>query len=107
MVLYFVSQHLQLGDQSDIQMNLFLQPSYEIEHLLLHQQGGETNKRANTMSTKSRRDEHRDEWKSANRCYFKCLAMVQQFFQSSLKFHKDLDLEQVDIFEYHEMAIIM
>ncbi|KAJ4774203.1 Midasin [Rhynchospora pubera] len=70
--------------------------SYEIEHLLLHQPGKEAHKGVSLASTKPSRDEHQSEWKSANQCYFKCLAMIQQFFQSCLKFHKDLDLEQVN-----------
>ncbi|KAF3328833.1 midasin [Carex littledalei] len=84
-----------LGGELDHQTSLFVQPSYDIEHLLLHQRGNETYKEASLVSTEPSRVAHEDEWKSANKCYFKCLTMIQQFFQSSLKFHKDLDLEQV------------
>ncbi|KAJ3690228.1 hypothetical protein LUZ61_019392 [Rhynchospora tenuis] len=70
--------------------------SYEIEHLLLHQQGKETHRGVSLVSNKPSRYEHQYEWKSANQCYFKCLAIIKQLFQSCLKFHKDLDLEQVN-----------
>uniref|UniRef100_A0A0E0EYL6 Midasin n=1 Tax=Oryza meridionalis TaxID=40149 RepID=A0A0E0EYL6_9ORYZ len=35
-------------------------------------------------------------WKNANQQYFKCLAMMQQLRQISLKFNKDLGLEEVN-----------
>uniref|UniRef100_A0A0D9XKA7 Midasin n=1 Tax=Leersia perrieri TaxID=77586 RepID=A0A0D9XKA7_9ORYZ len=35
-------------------------------------------------------------WKHANQQYFKCLAMMQQLRQISLKFNKDLGLEEVN-----------
>lgn len=36
-------------------------------------------------------------WKNANQQYFKCLAMMQQLRQISLKFNKDLGLEEVSL----------
>jgi len=36
-----------------------------------------------------------DNWKHTNRKYFNCLAMMQQLRQVSLKFNKDLGLEEV------------
>ncbi|KAJ4772445.1 Midasin [Rhynchospora pubera] len=69
----------------------WMRSSYEMEHLLLHQQGKENLDGFSAVSN----EPSSYEWKCANQCYFKCLAMIQLFFQSCLKFHKDLDIEQV------------
>ncbi|KAJ3682433.1 hypothetical protein LUZ60_015006 [Juncus effusus] len=81
----------ELGNQLDQQTNLFLQPSYEMEHLLLHEQSKESSKKSKIEP----KTEPKNEWKSTNQCYFKCLTMIQQLHQNSLKFHKSLELEQV------------
>lgn len=47
-----------------------------------------------------------DNWKRANQQYFKCLAMMQQLRQVSLKFNKDLGLEEVSSYLFLVSGVI-
>jgi midasin len=69
---------------------LFLEQSYNITHLL---QQVTTQKTCEDVSIIHSLDTNN--WKLANQQYFRCLATVQQLRQISLKFNKDLGLEEV------------
>uniref|UniRef100_J3N351 Midasin n=1 Tax=Oryza brachyantha TaxID=4533 RepID=J3N351_ORYBR len=71
----------------------FLEQSYIMTHLLQQVTSQKISEDASVahatlLSTNN--------WKSANQHYFKCLAMMQQLRQISLKFNKDLGLEEVN-----------
>ncbi|XP_077240383.1 midasin-like protein isoform X2 [Tasmannia lanceolata] len=72
----------------------FLQPSYDVHHLLLPLRDA-------NISFSSHFQRFSDEkcdpnWEMANRYYFKNIALVQQIKQIRLNFHKSLSLEQVE-----------
>ncbi|KAK1281211.1 hypothetical protein QJS04_geneDACA004965 [Acorus gramineus] len=92
-----LSKHGYILSEMDLmlkqQSGWFLQPSYDVRHLLL------------PKSCTSNYDVHHQkpvdnnchtEWIEANAYYFKNLAMVQRIRQICLNFHKDLSLEQVN-----------
>ncbi|KAK1301599.1 hypothetical protein QJS10_CPB12g01737 [Acorus calamus] len=92
-----LSKHGYILSEMDLmlkqQSGWFLQPSYDVRHLLL------------PKSSTSNHDVHHQklvdnnchtEWIEANAYYFKNLAMVQRIRQICLNFHKDLSLEQVN-----------
>ncbi|XP_020093830.1 midasin isoform X2 [Ananas comosus] len=80
-----ISQELE--NNSNQPSRLFLQPSYNVLHLL-EVSPAQQNELLDNKGDKG--------WTSANNNYFKCLAMMQQLQQASLSFSKDLDLEQVN-----------
>lgn len=73
----------------------FLQPSYDVQHLLLLH-----NKNVGSAPThkESLPDESlHTEWKTANEYYFKSMASLQLLRQICLNFHKDFTFDQVDL----------
>lgn len=86
LILFSSGCYLQLENNSNQPSRLFLQPSYNVLHLL-EVSPAQQNELLDNKGDKG--------WTSANNNYFKCLAMMQQLQQASLSFSKDLDLEQV------------
>lgn len=83
-----VSEELKM-DQTN-----FLQPSYNVQHLLLLD-----NKTVGSAPThkESLPDESlHTEWKTANEYYFKSMASLQLLRQICLNFHKDFTFDQVE-----------
>ncbi|KAL6842329.1 hypothetical protein ACP4OV_027756 [Aristida adscensionis] len=72
---------------------LFLEQSYDTAHLL---QQVSSQKTSEDVSIVHSEPLITDNWKHANQQYFKCLAMMQELRQGSLKFNKDLGLEEVN-----------
>ena len=75
---------------------LFLEQSYNTTHLLQVI----TQKACEDVSTIHSTLLGANNWKLANQQYFRCLATVQQLKQISLKFNKDLDLQEVSSFTF-------
>ncbi|KAA8540261.1 hypothetical protein F0562_024176 [Nyssa sinensis] len=83
-----------LEDQSS---RWLLQPSYDVQHLLL-KHGGPSPGDDVAASTQSECSPHESlvtEWKTANQYYFKSISSIQLLQQICLNFHKDFTLEQV------------
>lgn len=81
------------GNELDVPSPLFLEQSYNVSHLLQQVISQKTPEdvsivHSTLLSTNN--------WKHANQQYFKCLVMMQQLRQISLKFNKDLGLEEVN-----------
>ncbi|AQK86708.1 ribosome export associated1 [Zea mays] len=81
------------GDELAAPSPLFLEQSYDSAHLL---QQINSQKMLEDVSINHSTLLNTDNWKHANQQYFKCLAMMQQLRQVSLKFNKDLGLEEVN-----------
>ncbi|KAL6643149.1 hypothetical protein ACP70R_021330 [Stipagrostis hirtigluma subsp. patula] len=81
------------GDDLAAPSPLFLEQSYDATHLL---QEVSSQKPLEDVSIVHSTLLTTDNWKHANRQYFKCLAMMQKLRQGSLKFNKDLGLEEVN-----------
>ncbi|KAI5016290.1 hypothetical protein ZWY2020_006141 [Hordeum vulgare] len=81
------------GNELDAPSPLFLEQSYNTTHLL---QQVITQKACEDVSTIHSTILGTNNWKLANQQYFRCLATVQQLKQISLKFNKDLDLQEVN-----------
>ncbi|XP_062201313.1 midasin-like isoform X2 [Phragmites australis] len=81
------------GDDLAAASPLFLEHSYDVAHLL---QQVSSQKVPEDVSIVHSTLLTTDNWKHANQQYFKCLAMMQQLRQVSLKFNKDLGLEEVN-----------
>ncbi|CAK9179916.1 unnamed protein product [Ilex paraguariensis] len=76
-----------------------LQPSYDVQHLLLTQgrlSNGDGNVAALSQFQNAYHESFRSEWKAANEYYFKSMASVHLLRQICLNFHKDFTLEQVN-----------
>lgn len=82
----------QWKDELSAPNSLFLEQSYDTAHLL---QQVSLQKKLEDVSIVHCTLLTTDNWKDANCQYFKCLAMMQQLRQVSLKFNKDLGLEEV------------
>uniref|UniRef100_M8BCY6 Midasin n=1 Tax=Aegilops tauschii TaxID=37682 RepID=M8BCY6_AEGTA len=80
------------GNELDAPSPLFLEQSYNTTHLLQVI----TQKACEDVSTIHSTLLGANNWKLANQQYFRCLATVQQLKQISLKFNKDLDLQEVN-----------
>ncbi|XP_071685110.1 midasin isoform X2 [Lolium perenne] len=80
------------GNELDAPSPLFLEQSYNVTHLL---QQVTTQKTCEDVSIHSA-ILGTNNWKLANQQYFRCLSTVQQLRQISLKFNKDLGLEEVN-----------
>ncbi|VAH03975.1 unnamed protein product [Triticum turgidum subsp. durum] len=80
------------GNELDAPSPLFLEQSYNTTHLLQVI----TQKACEDVSTIHSTLLGANNWKLANQQYFRCLATVQQLRQISLKFNKDLDLQEVN-----------
>ncbi|XP_078434368.1 midasin-like protein isoform X2 [Wolffia australiana] len=81
------------AEMSDQSSNLFLQPSYDVDHLLLPESDSAS------LPVNGQLVNHVDfdsELKKSNRGYFKSLSLLQEIRQARLNFHKDLSLEQVN-----------
>ncbi|KAJ0981578.1 hypothetical protein J5N97_009833 [Dioscorea zingiberensis] len=77
----------------------FMQPSYEILHLLQqeHYQSIDVSRSKSFSDTwKLAKERGSLKWEDANKYYFKNLAIMQQIQHICLKFHKDVTLEQVN-----------
>ncbi|KAG8091817.1 hypothetical protein GUJ93_ZPchr0012g21118 [Zizania palustris] len=91
-----LSKHRPMGDEWGSESDApspFLEHSYTTTHLLQQVVSQKIPEDANIadatlLSTNN--------WKHANQQHFKCLAMMQQLRQISLKFNKDLGLEEVN-----------
>ncbi|RCV42665.1 hypothetical protein SETIT_9G233700v2 [Setaria italica] len=92
-----LSKHRSMGhewrDELSAPSSLFLEESYDAAHLL---QQVSSQKKLEDVSIVHSMLLTTDNWKYANCQYFKCLAMMQQLRQVSLKFNKDLGLEEVN-----------
>ncbi|CAN6310922.1 unnamed protein product, partial [Urochloa humidicola] len=84
---------LEWRDELSAPSSLFLEQSYDETHLL---QQVSSQKKLEDVSIVHCTLLTTDNWKHSNRQYFKCLAMMQQLRQVSLKFNKDLGLEEVN-----------
>uniref|UniRef100_A0ACD5ZCK1 Uncharacterized protein n=1 Tax=Avena sativa TaxID=4498 RepID=A0ACD5ZCK1_AVESA len=80
------------GNELDAPSPLFLEQSYNVSHLLQQVTTQNTREDVSIHSTIL----STNNWKLANQQYFRCLATVQQLRQISLKFNKDLGLEEVN-----------
>ncbi|XXG76315.1 hypothetical protein AAC387_Pa08g0684 [Persea americana] len=78
----------------------FLQPSYDVQHLLLPLKGSSPeNVKSTSLSDHFHKPPHEvcdPNWEVASQYYFKNLAMMQQLQKIRLNFHKDLTLDQVN-----------
>ncbi|KAK6912183.1 LOW QUALITY PROTEIN: ATPase, dynein-related, AAA domain, partial [Dillenia turbinata] len=76
----------------------FLEPSYDIRHLLSIQKKSSSGDKATALSgLEYFHSEASDmEWKTVNVFYFKSLASVQLLRQICINFHKDFTVEQVN-----------
>uniref|UniRef100_A0ACD5WZY3 Uncharacterized protein n=1 Tax=Avena sativa TaxID=4498 RepID=A0ACD5WZY3_AVESA len=81
------------GNEVDAPSPLFLEQSYNVTHLL---QQMTTQNPCEDVTIIHSTILSTNNWKLANKQYFRCLAMVQQLQQISLKFNKDLGLEEVN-----------
>jgi midasin len=92
-----LTKHRPMGhewrDELSAPSSLFLEQSYDATHLL---QQVSSQKELEDVSVVHCTLLTTDNWKHANRKYFNCLAMMQQLRQVSLKFNKDLGLEEVN-----------
>jgi midasin len=88
----FFLSYFQWGDELAAPSPLFLEQSYDSVHLL---QQVNSQKMLEGVSINHSTLLNTDNWKHANQQYFKCLAKMQQLRQVSLKFNKDLGLEEV------------
>nr|CAB3494534.1 unnamed protein product [Digitaria exilis] len=92
-----LTKHRPMGhewrDELSAPNSLFLEQSYDAAHLL---QQVSSQKKLEDVSIVHCTLLTTDNWKHANCQYFKCLAMMQQLRQVSLKFNKDLGLEEVN-----------
>ncbi|KAF8672677.1 hypothetical protein HU200_049372 [Digitaria exilis] len=92
-----LTKHRPMGhewrDELSAPNSLFLEQSYDAAHLL---QQVSSQKKLEDVSIVHCTQLTTDNWKHANCQYFKCLAMMQQLRQVSLKFNKDLGLEEVN-----------
>jgi midasin len=95
LLLQFFLCYFQWGDELAAPSPLFLEQSYDSAHLL---QQINSQKMLEDVSINHSTLLNTDNWKHANQQYFKCLAMMQQLRQVSLKFNKDLGLEEVSSF---------
>nr|XP_029123013.1 LOW QUALITY PROTEIN: midasin [Elaeis guineensis] len=89
----------ELEVQSGQPSNSFLQPSYDVLHLLLkecNRSCKDINIGVPSHAEKPAGVNGALKWEDANQYYFKSLAMMQQFRQICLNFNKDLSLEQVN-----------
>ena len=84
--------YFQWRDELSAPNSLFLEQSYDATHLL---QQVNLQKELEDVSVVHCTLLTTDNWKHTNRKYFNCLAMMQQLRQVSLKFNKDLGLEEV------------
>ncbi|CAM0956904.1 unnamed protein product [Alopecurus aequalis] len=82
------------GNELDAPSPLFLEQSYNVTHLLLQQVT--TQKTCEDVSIIRSTILGTNNWKLTNQQYFRCLATMQQLRQISLKFNKDLGLEEVN-----------
>ncbi|KAK9282811.1 hypothetical protein L1049_011033 [Liquidambar formosana] len=77
----------------------FLQPSYDVLHLLLTQgreSYGDADVSASIQLQCLPHESLDTEWKTANQYYFRSMASMQVLRQICLNFHKDFTLEQVN-----------
>ncbi|CAL4925261.1 unnamed protein product [Urochloa decumbens] len=92
-----LAKHRPMGhewrDEISAPSSLFLEQSYDEAHLL---QQVSSQKKLEDVNIVHCTPLTTDNWKHSNRQYFKCLAMMQQLRQVSLKFNKDLGLEEVN-----------
>ncbi|KAG2548684.1 hypothetical protein PVAP13_9KG211085 [Panicum virgatum] len=92
-----LTKHRPMGhewrDELSAPNSLFLEQSYDATHLL---QQVSLQKELEDVSVVHCTLLTTDNWKHTNRKYFNCLAMMQQLRQVSLKFNKDLGLEEVN-----------
>ena len=87
-----------------------LQPSYDMQHLLLTQGRLPCQNVGLAASGQSQSLIHEVpdiEWSGANQYYFKGLASLQLLRQICLNFHKDFTLEQVNAFILFETIIFL
>ncbi|CAA2972808.1 midasin isoform X1 [Olea europaea subsp. europaea] len=85
-------------DQFNQSQRCLLQPSYDVQHLLLthgSQSSGDANIAISSHSQSSSHQQLEIIWKTANQYYFKSIASMQALQQISLNFHKDFTLEQI------------
>ncbi|KQJ96949.1 midasin [Brachypodium distachyon] len=80
------------GDELDAPRPLFLEQSYNATHLL-QQVTIQTCEDSSIIHSTLLGTNN---WKLANQQYFRCLAMMQRLRQISLKFNKDIGLEEVN-----------
>lgn len=75
----------------------FLQPSYDVQHLLLTQgsPASEDSEVSREQLQCSLDESLETKWKTANLYYFKSINSVHVLQQICLNFHKDFTLEQV------------
>ncbi|KAJ1295332.1 hypothetical protein BS78_01G216000 [Paspalum vaginatum] len=91
-----LAKHRPIGHEREYELAagpLFLEQSYDAVHLL---QQTNSQKMLESVTIDHSTLLNTDIWKHANQQYFKCLAMMQQLRQVSLKFNKDLGLEEVN-----------
>ncbi|MQL83108.1 hypothetical protein Taro_015594 [Colocasia esculenta] len=72
---------------------LLCQASYDVQHLLLQDSDSSGEHISYPQMLSNGNSDLK--WNTANRYYFKNIAMLQQLRQARLNFHKDLSLEQV------------
>lgn len=92
---------VQLESESGQSNCFYLQPSYDIVHLLQKESWHDPSKDSKLVGfTRSHYENSGDDkfslqWKSANQFYFQNLAVMKQLREICLKFHNDFTLEQV------------
>ena len=96
--------YLQWGNELDAPSPLFLEQSYNVTHLL---QQATTQKTCEDVSIIHSTILGTNNWKLANQQYFRCLATMQQLRQISLKFNKDLGLEEVSSYLFAFLSVLV
>lgn len=94
-----LSGHIEAEFNSNHQLGWFLQPSYDVQHLLLPLKGSSPANPDITLCSNTHNFPNgmcNLNWEIANKYYYKNLALMQQLRQIRLNFHKDLTLEQVN-----------
>ncbi|PIN24695.1 hypothetical protein CDL12_02577 [Handroanthus impetiginosus] len=83
-----------IEDQLDKSESWLLQPSYEVQHLLLTQ-SDHSSKNINVDASHLQCSSRESIWRTANKYYFKSIASIKVLEKICLSFHKDFSLTQV------------
>ncbi|KAL2462441.1 ATPase [Forsythia ovata] len=88
-----------MEDEFNQSRSCLLQPSYDVQHLLLthgNQSSGDVNVSISSHSQSSSHKQLEIVWKTANQFYFKSIQSMQALQQICRNFHKDSTLEKVE-----------
>ncbi|KAL8046294.1 hypothetical protein ABFX02_08G168300 [Erythranthe guttata] len=89
-----LSKH-RTSSKGESENSWLLQPSYDVQHLLLTQ-SDHSSKNVDVDLSQIQSSSLEMTWKSANRYYFKSIASIKSLEKIRLNFHKDLSLIQVN-----------